>query len=401
MIYKMDFPTVIAREGNVKFLIPDLKAFTLLRSDYAPSMAPVFYNPVMEFNRDVSVLALRVYQRLVNHEISACDPLTGCGIRGIRYATEVKNVRKIVMNDINKKAVELASLNVQMNSLAGCAIVEHEEANRLLNNYSAPHMRFDAVDVDPFGTPVPFLESSIRALRSGGLLAATATDMAPLCGVHPNACIRKYGGRPLRTEYCHELAVRLLAGALAKTAARHDIGVRVMFSHYADHYVRVYARVKYGAKEADKSLRRMGYVFHCFKCFHREIMEEQAGALYSQTCRECGGKLSAAGPLWIGEIVDKQFAEIMKLEAERQLLPSRRIEKTLSLAAGEANAPATYYDIDAICDHLNMPVPSVKTVADRMAEKGLEATRTHFSATSLKSNVSSNEIKNIILQTIK
>jgi tRNA (guanine26-N2/guanine27-N2)-dimethyltransferase len=91
--------------------------------------------------------------------------------------------------------------------------------------------------------------------------------MAPLCGVYPKACIRKYGGKPLRTEYCHELALRLLAGCLAATAAKYDIGINVVFSHSTNHYIRLYAEVAYGAKKADESLKNMGYILHCFNCF--------------------------------------------------------------------------------------------------------------------------------------
>ncbi|RLI14071.1 hypothetical protein DRO41_06375, partial [Candidatus Bathyarchaeota archaeon] len=216
--FKMGFPTEIVEEGEVRVLVPKLKAFVKSPSEYAPSKAPVFYNPVMELNRDIAVLALQAYQRTVNREISVCEPLAGCGVRGTRFAVEVDGVKKVVMNDINEKAFKLASYNVEMNKLDKRVLVRNEDANFLLSSYGAPRKRFDAIDIDPFGSPTPYIDSAVRALRSGGLLALTATDMAPLCGVYPKACIRKYGGKPLRTEYCHEIAVRLLAGCLATTA---------------------------------------------------------------------------------------------------------------------------------------------------------------------------------------
>ncbi|MEM3623589.1 MAG: tRNA (guanine(10)-N(2))-dimethyltransferase, partial [Candidatus Bathyarchaeia archaeon] len=78
----MDFPTEIVQEGKVKILVPKLSAFVKTPSEYAPSKAPVFYNPVMELNRDIAVLALQAYQRTVNLKIIVCEPLAGCGIRG-------------------------------------------------------------------------------------------------------------------------------------------------------------------------------------------------------------------------------------------------------------------------------------------------------------------------------
>ena len=44
---------------------------------------------------------------------------------------------------------------------------------------------FSVVDLDPYGTAVPFLESALGALADGGLLAVTFTDMAVLCARNP------------------------------------------------------------------------------------------------------------------------------------------------------------------------------------------------------------------------
>jgi len=393
----IDFPTEIIEEGKVKILVPKLKAFIKTPSEYAPSKAPVFYNPVMELNRDLAVLALQAYQRTVNHEISVCEPLASCGIRGIRFATEVKGVQKVLINDINEKASQLARYNVQMNGLSKRVTVKNEDANFFLAHYGAPRKRFDAIDIDPFGSPVPYLDSAIRALRNGGLLALTATDMAPLCGVHPKACIRKYGGKPLRTEYCHELAVRLLAGCLATTAAKHDIGISVVFSHSTNHYIRIYATTKYGAKKADESIKNMGYILHCFNCFHRETTKEHFTIEHSGKCSECGSKMSTAGPLWLGKISDAEFCQLIEKEAnKRKFKLGERIGKILTLIKSETETPITYYVVDKLCDALTLPVPAVKKILNALEKEGFPAFLTHFNPKGVKSNVPAMKIKEIL-----
>jgi tRNA (guanine26-N2/guanine27-N2)-dimethyltransferase len=397
IIPNTDFPTEIIEEGKIKILVPKLKAFVKLPSDYAPSKAPVFYNPVMELNRDLAVLALQAYQRTVNHEISVCEPLASCGIRGIRFAKEVKGVQKVLINDINEKASQLARYNVQMNGLSKRVTVKNGDANFHLAHHSAPRKRFDALDIDPFGSPVPYLDSALRALRNGGLLALTATDMAPLCGVHPKACIRKYGGKPLRTEYCHELAVRLLAGCLAATAAKHDIGISVVFSHSTNHYIRIYATAKYGAKKADESIKNIGYILHCFKCFHRETAKEHFFVEHAGKCSECGSKLNVAGPLWLAKMSDRKFSELME-EGLRQtsFRFKGRIEKILALIAGETEAPVTYYVVDKLCDALSLPVPPVKEVVNALEKEGSPAFFTHFNPKGVRSNLPAMKIKEIL-----
>jgi tRNA (guanine26-N2/guanine27-N2)-dimethyltransferase len=384
--FTTDFPSEIVTEGKVKVLVPKLKAFRKQPSDYAPSKAPVFYNPVMELNRDITVLAFQTYQRMVNREISICEPLTSSGIRGVRFATEIHGVKKVLISDINEGAFKLAKHNVHLNQLQERITVKHTDANCLLSCHGAPKKRFDIVDLDPFGSPVPYLDSAIRALRNNSLLAVTATDLAPLCGVHAKACVRKYGGKPLRTEYCHELAVRLLAGCVATLAAKHDIGIRVDFNHSTDHYIRVYAEIAYGAKKADESVKNLGYVLHCFNCLHRETAKDPFTKRI-ENCPECGSKMDYAGPLWLERIFDKQFCELMTKENMRTAFRnSGKIAKLLSIAKDEAEAPATYYVIDKISEKLALPVPSVDVMLQNIRDNGFQAFPTHFNSRGIRTD---------------
>ena len=393
--FTANFPSETVNEGKVRVVVPKLEAFKKQPADYAPSKAPVFYNPVMELNRDLSVLAFQAYQRLVDREISICDPLTGSGIRGIRFATEIHGVKKVVVSDINERAFKLAQHNVHLNRLQESVTVKHKDANCLLSCHGAPRRRFDIVDVDPFGSPVPYLDSAIRALRNKGLLAATATDLAPLCGVHAKACIRKYGGKPMRTEYCHELAVRLLAGCIATIAAKQDIGVRV-FSHSSDHYIRVYAQIGYGAKKADASIKSLGYVLHCFNCFHRENAKTLS-AKFFEKCPECGSKMDWAGPLWLEKIFDPQFCEALAQENRRTAFRnSAKIAKLAALAKGETEAPATYYVIDKISNKLSSPVPSVAAMLRILQDNGFEAVPTHLNSRGVRTNAPAFAVQNLL-----
>jgi tRNA (guanine26-N2/guanine27-N2)-dimethyltransferase len=383
--YTADFPSEIVSEGKVKVLVPNLKAYGVVPSDYAPSKAPVFYNPVMEFNRDLTVLAFKAYQHMVNYEISICEPFTSQGIRGIRFAAEIDDVTRVLVSDINTSAYELAKHNIELNKLEDKITLKHKDANCVLSCNASPKKRFDIVDIDPFGTPVPYLDSAFRALKNKGLLAATATDLAPLCGVHAKACVRKYGGRPMRTEYCHELAVRLLTGCMASLAAKHDIGIRILFSHSSDHYIRVYGQIAYGCQKADESLKKTGYILHCFNCLHRETANKIFGK--DDVCPECGSKMDHAGPLWIGSISDPAFIDqIIKENQNTAFRNSAKITKLLSLTKNESTAPATYYVIDKLSGKLKLPAPSVQTFLTAIKDSGFQAVPTHFNTRGIKTD---------------
>jgi tRNA (guanine26-N2/guanine27-N2)-dimethyltransferase len=227
------------------------------------------------------------------------------------------------------------------------------------------------------------------------LIAATATDMAPLCGVHAKACLRKYCGKPIRTEYCHEVAVRLLAGIMAKTAAQHDIGMQVLFSHSTDHYIRVYAQIRYGCKKADDTLKNVGYILHCFNCMHREVTYQPFGC---PTCHECGAKMDYTGPLWTGPIADQSFVE--RIIAENQSVPlksSAKINKLLTFVKAEATAPITYYVIDKLSGKFDLPAPSNKAFIEALKKFGYQAVPTHFNPRGIKSDASAA----VMLKTLK
>lgn len=73
---------------------------------------------------------------------------------------------------------------------------------------------YDAVDLDPYGSPTQLLDSAVQAVAEGGLLLVTATDMAVLCGNNGEACWGKYGSYPLHRPYCHEMALRILLATI-------------------------------------------------------------------------------------------------------------------------------------------------------------------------------------------
>jgi len=391
-----EFPTEAVKEGRVELSVPRLRAFVKEAWEYAPSKAPVFYNPAMELNRDLAVLALQAYQKTVKREISVCEPLTGCGVRGVRIAAEVGGVRRVVVNDISPTAAKLAQFNVEHNDLSERVSVANEDANLLLSRYAALRKRFDCIDVDPFGSPVPYVDSALRALRDGGLLSLTATDMAPLCGVHPKACVRRYGGKPLRTEYCHEQAVRLLLGGLAMTAAKHDIGINPMFSYSVYNYVRTYVVVHYGAKKADKSIQNMGYILHCFACFHRESSRATVPFL-KRDCPECGSRLSIAGPLWLGGLWDREFSFNVNGEIRGKILRHRKeIFRLISLSIDEAEAPVTYYVIDKVCDKFNLPIPSMSRIVAELRKAGFQAALTSFNSKAVRTDAPARFIREVV-----
>ena len=120
---------------------------------------------------------------------------------------------------------------------------------------------FDVIDLDPYGTAVPFLESTLNALADGGLIAVTFTDMAVLCARQPHVTFYKYGGTPLNKRYCHEMALRLVLRMISEIANRQQKYIIPLVSLTVDFYVRLFIRVKLGPMKCHQTLTKYSHVF--------------------------------------------------------------------------------------------------------------------------------------------
>ncbi|MEM3342526.1 MAG: hypothetical protein QW728_07525, partial [Thermoplasmata archaeon] len=113
---------------------------------------------------------------------------------------------------------------------------------------------FDFIDIDPFGSPVPFAEHAICAARKEGIIAVTATDTSSLAGAYPAVCMRRYWSIPTSGYNKHEMALRILIWRMVLAAASYDIGLFPVFSLSSDHFVRVFLKVKKSVKDAEAAL---------------------------------------------------------------------------------------------------------------------------------------------------
>lgn len=86
----------------------------------------VFYNPVQEFNRDISILAINEFNKVLEEEktakgkshdgINVLEALAATGLRSVRYMKEIPSIKKLVSNDIDKAATDLMTKNFEFNN---------------------------------------------------------------------------------------------------------------------------------------------------------------------------------------------------------------------------------------------------------------------------------------------
>ncbi|ADI74462.1 N2,N2-dimethylguanosine tRNA methyltransferase [Methanohalobium evestigatum Z-7303] len=383
----MSYKTVT--EGLTKIWIPEPPQ----DASFPPSSASVFYNPEMELNRDITVVANAVFAQrlsakygLAPSDVKYADALAASGARGIRVSNETG--LDTTLNDWNEEAYKLILKNAELNDVLDLTTVFSKNANVLLFEN-----RYDIVDLDPFGTPIPYLESAIYSTRH--LLEITATDTAPLCGAHLKSGIRKYSAVPLNNEYHREMGVRILLGKVAREFAKYDKAMIPILSHATRHYVRTYLHVKKGAKRADDALKYMGFISHCDKCGFRKTVYGLAVSI-DNNCPLCGNKTSIGGPLWLGSLHETDFCnEILQEIDNHQLNKRENTRKIITLCRDELEYP-TYYDLHLICKRQGVSAVSMNRLIDLLIANGYSASRTHFSGTSFKTDAGIDVINDIV-----
>lgn len=397
----LGYPTVEIVEGDVKLIVPAES----LKSTVPPK-TPVFYNPMMARSRDIGVLLIRAYRDLPSEGVNVCDALAGSGVRGLRYLVECSRVKHLVSNDINREAVKLISINARINGVSDRVTVENRDANSLLADYASRGERFYIVDIDPFGSPAGYIHNAVMAVRGGGVLAATATDTAPSSGVYPKTCLRRYGARSFKTEFYHEVGLRILIGYIARVGLTYDLGLKNLLAYREIHYFRCYMKVEPGVHRAERTLDSLGFIMYCRMCMYRKSISLVDIAEYDYTpsavCPLCGSVLSFIGPLWIGRLAEPNLCISMADEIERTNITDKGYaKKLLQLLACEASMPPTYYTVDKIASRLKVKTPSLEKVRDIIGGEGYRFSRTHFDPRGFKTDMESSQLIELLRRRLR
>lgn len=78
-------------------------------------------------------------------------------------------MERVVANDFSQKAFDSIKRNVRHNGLEGTVIPSLREASMLMYEHREPLTeRFDVIDLDPYGSPSQFLDSTVQSVRDGG-----------------------------------------------------------------------------------------------------------------------------------------------------------------------------------------------------------------------------------------
>ncbi|QLL32012.1 hypothetical protein HG536_0C01800 [Torulaspora globosa] len=304
--------------GGSSFINPD--DYNVVKEGRAEILFPkaetVFYNPVQQFNRDLSVCCIKAWDNLYGNPArngkngrrngrkrptcsdedatssgkrrklknNAVEPsaaegaaapymkileaLSATGLRAIRYAHEIPHVKQIVANDLLPDAVESIRRNAEFNKVDHIVTPNLDDANVLMYRAKAENTKYHVIDLDPYGTVTPFVDAALQSIEEDGLMLVTCTDLSVLAGNgYPEKCFALYGGVNMAShESSHESALRLVLNLLNQSAAKYRKSVEPLLSLSIDFYVRVFVKVRTSPIEVKNLQSKTMITYHCSQC---------------------------------------------------------------------------------------------------------------------------------------
>lgn len=301
----------------------------------------------MAADRDLAVAFVRAWAGPGPPRRTGWEVTAATGIRGLRLFEETGAFRSFEFTESHPAAFATLERN-----LAGRPALRARLADGRAPPAGDP---FDYVDVDPFGSPVPFVPSALGAVVPGGVLGVTATDMMVLAGAQPAATVRRYGARPVRGRLGPEGGVRILLAYLAREARDVGRSVRPLLAYARDHHVRAYVTVEGSPGPPDP----VGTI---------DPADWDGPPLDGR---------GPFGPLWLGPLVDPTLAE--HLEPPPTAAAPTEVAPFLARLREEADVPAPfYYEPNLVAGRLGLDRPaSVAALVAALRGAGYRAARTH------------------------
>jgi len=162
---------------------------------------------------------------------------------------------------------------------------------------------------------------------------------------------------------------------------KYDRGLMPLLCFTREHAVRLHLEVRPGARAADETLARMGFILQCDRCFHRE---ERPGIV--PRCGECpcGGRLVPIGPLWLGPVNDPgSLSTMLDRLPSVPLAAGKELFRLLSLLQEELPT-SSHYDYHRMAKILRCSPPPMEDLLRRLGESGYRVSRTHYSGMAIK-----------------
>ena len=385
----------------------------------------IFYNPAMSGSRTRSIILMKYIIEsgyLGKSEIYAIDGLAASGLRARRWLNELPEelVRRlrVTICDMNEKSIQGSLENHRLfPPRHGYGALEPKTGDL---RTTILEQGWHWVDIDPFGSPMPFLDTAIQSLAKKAIIEISATDTAALSGSSKTALMRRYGARINPDNLAHDSGLRVLMACVARTAAKHGRVAKPLLSVWDSHHLRISVKISKSIEGANQVEKSLGWRIK--EPNEKEVVASMEEGLTPQSSTDslpmhCFLPLSypinrqdkrISGPLWIAPLGDSEvmtnfteeevvtmctteyFKENPMNWSERDFeIEKRKIVRCIKNIKNESEIIEGEFLIltDDLASWRNVgSPPSPKKMVSKINEKGFKAALSHYPKPSFRTN---------------
>lgn len=190
-------------------------------------------------------------------------------LRALRTVSELppSYLQQVVACDLSETSHKVFQKNLELNGLTGNPKIRYvlSDTNKHMASVEYP-WNYDVLDLDPYGSVVPFLFEAIKAATNGGMLCITCTDTRVLCGDDRHKCYYLYGSAHGGDDTIEETGIRILLYTVSRVASMQMKSVKVLLSVQSDFYIRVFVQVHESRNQCWQTIAQHGLQLHCRAC---------------------------------------------------------------------------------------------------------------------------------------
>ena len=336
-----------------------------------------FYNPESKFVRDLGVLAATVQKQDVG-SLRVLDALGGCGVRSLRYLQEA-DADYVWLNEGNPDHSPVIRKNLGAKNHSDRCYVTYQDAHRVFFDCYDSSDYYDLVDVDCFGSAVPYLSTMLWGTKIGGLMYLTSTDGRTLTGHPPEKSVETYGAIARSHPARHEQALRLLIGATQQQAATMGLGIEPVFSLFTRKTYRLMMRLVSKPNITEDNYGFLGYCHHCGN--YQTISWRKLNQI---SCSCNSPNVTVSGAMWLGDLHDPELIQrYITLAKERKW---RKITNLLTIMAGEIGLPPYFYTLRELGKFSKLDLPKRSHLIQILQQQGYKAAATHINPQAIKTD---------------
>ena len=338
-----------------------------------------FYNRQSKFVRDLGVLAAAVYRQDYG-SLRVLDTLAGTGVRSLRYYLE-SNADYIWVNEGNCQLNSIIQQNISLGLNAKQFKLTHYDAHRVFFQCYQERDYYDLVDVDCFGSAVPYLNTMLWATKIGGLMYLTCTDGRTVTGHSPEKTVLAYNAIARSHPAIQEQALRIIIGAVQQQAATKGLGIEPIFSLFTGQTYRLMLRL---VAKPQLTANNYGFLSYCHSCGDYQTFSWRK--LNKVSCNCNNPAVTVSGAMWLGKLHD--LNQLKRFTTLAQQWNWHKIIKLLNLMQGEIDFPPYFYTLREIGNRGKLDLPKKLDLIQALQNKGYKAAATHIEPQAIKTNAS-------------